>query len=404
MRINVLALAVVGALFTSASFALEPSAPVVPEAVVPEFGAAESGAAEAVTAPTMPVAASGVTTVEATADAPLETTTPTEAVPEAPWGAEAPWGTEAPTELFAETMRPVEPAAESALEPLPQGLVFLMAEAQRGSVDAQVLLARALEVGPHKDLKTAFHWWQQAAIAHDHRAELELSHYFAQGRVVGQDLNQALYWLERSALGGNASAQLLMALNYKAGQSCPKSQELAAYWFEQAALSGNGVAQAQIAQCYERGIGVPLDRQKAFYWHQFAATHDANIASKLYVGQALKEASGVSRDYYYAYSWLSEAVAEGEPLAQVLLGNMYAHGQGVAEDDTIAVSLYQQAAAKDNAIAQYQLGLAFYTGKGIAPDRYQAKLYIERACHQGISDACRFASAELEDAPSLIAP
>ena len=83
---------------------------------------------------------------------------------------------------------------------------------------------------------------------------------------------------------------------------------------------------------------------------------------------------------------------------------MYAHGQGVAEDDSIAVSLYQQAAAKNNAIAQYQLGLAFYTGKGIEPDRYQAKIYLKRACAQGLSDACRFADEELADAPTLIAP
>lgn len=328
------------------------------------------------------------------------------------------------TGLFAEAIPPQEAAAPEAAapdvsahdvtahqgvgaegtaapEPLPEPLVFLLAEAQRGSVDAQVLLARAFEVGPHKDRAVALHWWEQAALAHDPRAELALSRILAQGRGVEQDLKQALYWLERAAQGGNSSAQLLLALHYKSGQHNPLNEKIAAYWFEQAALSGNGVAQAQIAQCYEHGIGVPLDRQKAFYWHQFAAIHDANIASKLYVGQALKEASGVSRDFYYAYGWLSEAVEEGEPLAQVLLGNMYAQGQGVAEDDAIAVSLYQQAAAKNNAIAQFQLGLAFYTGRGIEPDRYQAKVYVGRACDQGLSDACRFAQEQLADEPRL---
>lgn len=315
------------------------------------------------------------------------------------------------TGLFAEAQLPAphseaESAAAAAAaapgpKPLPEPLVFLLAEAQRGSVDAQVLLARALEVGPYQDRKAAFYWWEQAALAHDPRAELELSNHLAQGRAVDQDLKQAMYWLERAALGGNSSAQLLLAMNYKSGQNCAVNEKIAAYWFEQAALAGNGVAQAQIAQCYERGIGVPVDRQKAFYWHQFAAIHDANIASKLYVGQALKEASGVSRDFYYAYGWLSEAVEEGEPLAQVLLGNMYAQGQGVAEDDAIAVSLYQQAAAKNNAIAQFQLGLAFYTGRGIEPDRYQAKVYVGRACDQGLSDACRFAQEQLADEPRL---
>ena len=407
MRTNLLALAVASALMlTQASvYAVEPVDPAAAPQVVPSVSvsAPDSAAPTEISSDAVSADTATAATEVGASVAPTEVTTDADAAN----AAGAAGAAEAGTGLFADAVPQFEdpqPPVGDKVEPLPQGLVFLMAEAQRGSVDAQVLLARSLEVGPQKDLKTAFHWWQQAAIAHDPRAELELSHYFAQGRVVDQDLKQSLYWLERSALGGNASAQLLLAMNYKAGQCCPQNAQLAAYWFEQAAVSGSGVAQAQIAYCYERGIGVPVDRQKAFYWHQFAGTHDANTASKLYVGQALKEASGVSSDYYLSYSWLSEAVEEGEPLAQVLLGNMYAHGQGVAEDDSIAVSLYQQAAAKNNAIAQYQLGLAFYTGKGIEPDRYQAKIYLERACAQGLSDACRFADEELADAPTLIAP
>ena len=85
----------------------------------------------------------------------------------------------------------------AAPEPLPEPLVFLLAEAQQGSVDAQVLLARAFEAGPHKDRAVALHWWEQAALAHDPRAELALARILAQGRGVEQDLKQALYWLER---------------------------------------------------------------------------------------------------------------------------------------------------------------------------------------------------------------
>ena len=285
MRTNLLALAVASALMlTQASvYAVEPVDPaaapqVVPSASVSAPDSAEpteatSDAARADTATAVAeVAVSAAATEGAASAAPTEVTTDVDAAT----AAGAVGAAEAGTGLFADAVPQFEdpqPPAGDKVEPLPQGLVFLMAEAQRGSVDAQVLLARSLEVGPQKDLKAAFHWWQQAAIAHDPRAELELSHYFAQGRVVDQDLKQSLYWLERSALGGNASAQLLLAMNYKAGQCCPQNAQLAAYWFEQAAVSGSGVAQAQIAYCYERGIGVPVDRQKAFYWHQFAGTH-----------------------------------------------------------------------------------------------------------------------------------
>ena len=189
MRTNLLALAVASALMlTQASvYAVEP---VDPAAAAPTEASSDAVSTDTATAA---VAASVVTT-EACSDA-VSADTVTAAVAasvaatevstdvDAANAAGAASAAEARTELFADAVPQFEdplPPAGDKVEPLPQGLVFLMAEAQRGSVDAQVLLARSLEVGPQKDLKAAFHWWQQAAIAHDPRAELELSHYFAQ--------------------------------------------------------------------------------------------------------------------------------------------------------------------------------------------------------------------------------
>ena len=241
MRTNLLALAVASALMlTQASvYAVEPVDPAAAPQVVPSASVSAPDCAAPTEATSDDVSADTATAVAevAASVAPTEIATKPDSAAatevttdvDAATAAGAVGAAEAGTGLFADAVPQFEdpqPPAGDKVEPLPQGLVFLMAEAQRGSVDAQVLLARSLEVGPQKDLKAAFHWWQQAAIAHDPRAELELSHYFAQGRVVDQDLKQSLYWLERSALGGNASAQLLLAMNYKAGQCCPQTPSL----------------------------------------------------------------------------------------------------------------------------------------------------------------------------------
>lgn len=66
-------------------------------------------------------------------------------------------------------------------------------------------------------------------------------------------------------------------------------------------------------------------------------------------------AQGEKIDYALAVHELGPQAAQGEPSAQLLLGQMYLNGQGVAKDRVKAVELFERSAAQNNKEAQQTL-------------------------------------------------
>jgi hypothetical protein len=62
--------------------------------------------------------------------------------------------------------------------------------------------------------------------------------------------------------------------------------------------------------------------------------------------------SGAPRDYEKAAQWYRLAAEEGNAVAQLNLGHMYAEGLGVSRDDKEAVHWYRLAANRGVAVAQ----------------------------------------------------
>jgi TPR repeat protein len=54
--------------------------------------------------------------------------------------------------------------------------------------------------------------------------------------------------------------------------------------------------------------------------------------------------NGVEPDYSQAFKWLSMAAKQGQPDAQVALGQMYENGEGVPKDYALAAYWYRKAA------------------------------------------------------------
>jgi hypothetical protein len=53
---------------------------------------------------------------------------------------------------------------------------------------------------------------------------------------------------------------------------------------------------------------------------------------------------GIKRDYLQAFKWLSMAAEQGQPDAQVTLGQMYEDGEGLPQDYRLAAHWYRKAA------------------------------------------------------------
>jgi hypothetical protein len=95
----------------------------------------------------------------------------------------------------------------------------------------------------------------------------------------------------------------------------------------------------------------------------------------------------VKQDDYQAANWFRRAAEQGEPAAQLHLGNMYAEGQGVPQDSREAAVWYRRSADQGFAQAQYNLGLWYANGEGGEQNNIAAHMWFNLA-------AARFPSTD----------
>ena len=127
----------------------------------------------------------------------------------------------------------------------------------------------------------------------------------------------------------------------------------------QAAEAGNPEAQLRVAQLYPKGDGLPQSAAEAF-------------------------------------RWMKAAAAQGEPMAQDLLGTIYEYGRSTgfyAVDDNwdLAARCWQSSASQGYAGGEYSLGRAYQYGIGVPLDQNQAIVWYDKAAAQGHSQAAYFA-------------
>jgi thiol-disulfide isomerase/thioredoxin len=84
---------------------------------------------------------------------------------------------------------------------------------------------------------------------------------------------------------------------------------------------------------------------------------------------------------------LLDAAEQGDPEAQVRLGDLYQRGDGVPENDAEAVAWYLRAAGQGYADAQFRLGFVYSNGEGVSPDEVESLGWFRRAAEQGYADA-----------------
>jgi TPR repeat protein len=62
---------------------------------------------------------------------------------------------------------------------------------------------------------------------------------------------------------------------------------------------------------------------------------------------------------------------------------MYANGRGVKQDNAEAIKWFRLAAAQGNAVAQGMLGAMYYTGEGVTQDYVRAHMWFNLAGASG---------------------
>ena len=182
-------------------------------------------------------------------------------------------------------------------------------------------------------------------IAQYHLANLLLS------KNVDEKYNDKIfYWYQQSAEQGYAEAEFALSVIYS--ERGDSQQSL--IWLEKAAKQNHTKSQYELGIDYLFGFGVEVDNSKALYFLEKSAEQD-------YIP------------------------------AQVELGNLYLTTSGLGSDlDNYKKGIYwyEKAAQKNNAFAQLNLGII-----QMAQSNYQqALLWLNQACNNDLTDACRLAS------------
>jgi len=117
----------------------------------------------------------------------------------------------------------------------------------------------------------------------------------------------------------------------------------------------------------------------------------ANDAAKGLVEDA-HEARSVSRafqagDYDTAVKDAFLLAANGNAVAQLVIGTAYRDGKGLPKNDEESARWYRLAAEQGLALAQYNLAVLYDQGKGVPEDHAESAKWARLAAEQGYSEA-----------------
>ncbi len=202
-----------------------------------------------------------------------------------------------------------------------------------------------------------------------------------------------------SARAGNPGAEHMLMRLYSEGKLHAEAGE-ALHWTRKAAESGLAQAQFSLAERYvARG-----EAAKAIEWYRKAMDQGHHIAYYKLGLLLTQGAEGVASDHAEAQHLLGIAASEfdvfaqmGEAEAQATLASMYEKAQGVRKDMALALRWYERAARQGQALAQLSLGRLYaYGDDGVPRDTRQATYWLDLAAAQGLAEAKTLLS-EMDD-------
>jgi TPR repeat protein len=121
-----------------------------------------------------------------------------------------------------------------------------------------------------------------------------------------------------------------------------------------------------------------------------------NPEAQLRVAMLYPKGDGVPKDANAAFRWMRAAAAQGEPMAEDLLGTIYEYGRStgfyeIGDDWDEAAKLWQASAGQGYVKGEFSLGRAYQYGIGVPIDHQIAIAWYDKSAAQGDSQAAYFA-------------
>jgi TPR repeat protein len=179
----------------------------------------------------------------------------------------------------------------------------------------------------------------------------------------------ALVFVATAERGWAGSYNDAMTLYYK-GDFAGAAQALRAL-----AERGDATAQRELGRMYVKGEGVPKDEEEAK--KLFKMANEQSDALKAYN----------QGDFVTAMRVFRPLAEKGQPLAEYILGLMYANAQGVPENYPEALTWLQKAGEQGESKAQFAVGVIHFKGLGMPRNYAEAFKWYRRAADHGLAVA-----------------
>ncbi len=146
------------------------------------------------------------------------------------------------------------------------------------------------------------------------------------------------------------------------------------------------------AGAFEDGMAAfeAREYQKALaLWRRLAEQGD--VVAQIHVGDMYAKSLGVTQDITEALIWFNKAIAQGSTEAEFRLGEIYESGQGNRPVDyEQAIKWYRKAAERGHAGAQYSLGVRYFKGEGVPTDYAMAYAWMAAAAKQDFKSSASY--------------
>ena len=142
------------------------------------------------------------------------------------------------------------------------------------------------------------------------------------------------------AKSGDAVAQNKVGIMYFNGEGVQQNRTKAVKWFSKSAAQGNAEAQYLLGMMYYDGIEVQQNFVKAA---ELFIKADKQDYDSYYLGRMYINGEGFPQDFEKGAKYFTKNAEKGDPLSQLLLGEMYYYGKIIPRSENNPYEWYIRA-------------------------------------------------------------
>ena len=231
-----------------------------------------------------------------------------------------------------------------------------------------------------RDPNRAAQFYEQAILARDNTARVQLALMLLDGSSIPRDVARAMSLLEDASKTGDVWSTTLLAGLYTDGKTVPADGNRAITLLQPLVAAKVPAAITALGDVYAKGpapIKADPARARALF-EQSVALRDIGAKSRL--GTILTSGQDQTADVARGLGLLEDVAAAGDGWTLIQLGNLYAAGKVVPLDAHKALAYYGRAADGGLAPAFALMGNVYNAGLGVVTEDpvHAAQLY-ERA-------------------------